>query len=283
MIYKITTKKLFTIIALQIVVTLLMTSTHAESTIFTKGEGCHVESYEDSYKLFFPETSNVSSDTISRTDTRLLGGYGSSEGILICNATTKPTVPYSCPNTGVEPENGTNYRMLMDSVNDTYCAYQYRVDNTASIVRSDVKNIKLDGKDEDVLPGSFPKTGLFKGPYKRFTTIDDFVGDWHLMTNGRVRKISIKNNNGQLFIDGHGMGDISNVAWTKNGILTFTRKLSRTNLEQNFTGYFMQYSYTDRNGGMPDYKRRIAGTYTQVSPILRARNTSGWYATQPAR
>ena len=283
MIYKITTKRFLAIGIVQVLVTILIASVHAESTAYTKGDGCRVESSEDSYKLFFPENSNVSSDTISRTDARLLGGYGSSEGILICNATTMPTEPYSCPNTGVEPENGANYRMLMDTVNDTYCAYQYQVDIAASIVRSEVKNIKLASEDEQILPGSFPKTGVFKGPYKRLLSIDDFVGDWHLMTNGRVRKISIKNNNGQLFIDGHGMGDISNVAWTKNGILTFTRKLSRTNLEQNFTGYFMQYSYTERNGGMPDYKRRIAGTYTQVSPILNARNTSRWYATQPAR
>ena len=283
MIYKITTKKLLTIITMQIVVIFLMTNTHAESIIFTKGEGCRVESYEDSYKLFFPENSNVSSDTISRTDTRLLGGYGSSEGILICNATTKPTVPYSCPFTGGEPENGTNYRMLMDTVNDTYCAYQYQVGIATDVVRFNVKNIKLVGEDEQILPGSFPKTSIFKGPYKKSVTIEGFVGDWHVMANGRIYNIGIKNNNGQLVIDGHGMGDISNVAWTNDGILTFTRKVSRTNLEQNFTGYFMQYSYTDRNGGMPDYKRRIAGTYTQVSPILRGRNTTGWYATQPAR
>lgn len=135
----------------------------------------------------------------------------------------------------------------------------------------------------ELLPGSFPETGVLKGPYEKYITIDDLVGDWHIMANGRVYNASMSASGQQLSINGKGMGMISEVEWTKNGMLTFTRSISRANLIQRFTGYFMQYSYTNNNGGIPDYKRRIAGVLEQVSPVpLSVGNTSGWYATRPA-
>jgi len=271
-----------------IVTTLLTTTVYAGPQTYTQGEGCDVEASDESYELFFPQGSNVFSHTISRTDTALYGGFGSSEGILICNAKTKPRIPYSCPNTGVEPDNAINYRMLMDTVNNTYCAYQYRVATTEEPVRSDIQVIQL----EEPLPGAFPKTSVFQGYYKHIRDMDLYfpTGDWRLMANGRVYNFNVQiNEAGKLTVESR-LGDIKNIKWNKNtGKLAFTRKLdlgsnqgNRRNLRQRFSGYLMAYADGKQAGSQRDYKWRLAGTYRQRSPRLDwNKRRSGWYATLP--
>ena len=139
-------------------------------------------------------------------------------------------------------------------------------------------------------PGAFPSTSTLKGPYEKKITKNDLVGDWHIMANGRVFTITIKNNQGDLVIDGHSMGDISQVTWTKNRILTFLREVPNTDISQQYTGYFMTYSkgqyHTNgepRKDAIADYKRRMAGFFEQLSPLLDEEEMiAGWYATRPA-
>jgi len=267
--------------------TLLTTTVSAGPQTYIQGEGCDVEVSDENYELFFPQGSNVFSHTISRTDTDLYGGFGSSEGILICNAKTKPSIPYSCPNTGVEPDSATNYRMLMDTVNNTYCAYQYRVATTEEPVRSDIQVIQL----EQPLPGAFPRTSVFQGYYKHIRDMDLYfpTGDWRLMANGRVYTFSVKIENEKLVVESS-LGNIENIDWNKDtGEIKFTRKRdlgenqgNRRKLRQRFKGFLMTYADGKQAGSQRDYKWRMAGTYRQRSPRLDwNKRRSGWYATLP--
>ena len=142
-----------------------------------------------------------------------------------------------------------------------------------------------------VLPGSFPKTGVFQGPYQQKFKRADIIGNWHMIANGRIYNLDISNKNGKLEVNSR-LGPITVTEWNPTiGKFSFQRnrtnhkiinnKKISYNLIQNFTGYLMAYSHETRKPGtQKDYKWRMAGTFTQCTPLIH-RSHASWYATRP--
>jgi len=139
-----------------------------------------------------------------------------------------------------------------------------------------------------LLPGSFPTTSIFPGPYEKTFNKTDIVGNWHMIANGRIYNLDISQVNGKTKIQSR-LGRIDSVDWNATtGKLSFQRYLPQSKIVdgevipykiiQNYTGYLM--GYTKENNRKKDYKWRMSGTFIQVSPTIH-KPVNGWYATRP--
>ena len=124
------------------------------------------------------------------------------------------------------------------------------------------------------LPGSFPTTAIYGGPYREENRLPS--GGWHVMANGRIFLLEVIGESGGDVRATLNSGEITRARWSVGERKLVCTRVVPGQIEQEWTGYLMAFSSKD-----PQW--RIAGTFRNVrglGPTSVPLTTGGWYATQ---
>jgi len=129
-----------------------------------------------------------------------------------------------------------------------------------------MSGVNLSNAADISLPGSFPETAIWPGPYIPDSSLPP--GEWDMLANGRIFSLNIISVIDGVVTATINSGDFINGTWySGTGEFTFQRKLPT--ITQEYTAYLLAY---DKN----DPKHRLAGTFGNITIGTEA----GWYATR---